>query len=204
MILKINPDNPQPRLIRKVAEVLQGGGVIAYPTDTIYALGCDLYQKEAHQRIRHLKKHLKTKRLSIICADFKDISKYAHIPNYAYRIMKKLIPGPYTFILQATKLVPKIMLTKQKSIGIRVPDHKIPLAFIRELEHPIITTSITKPDESLYNHPEEIDQLFGKSLNLVVDGGLIIAEHSSIIDFTGDQPMVLRKGKGDVSLFEEA
>jgi tRNA threonylcarbamoyl adenosine modification protein (Sua5/YciO/YrdC/YwlC family) len=117
--------------------------------------------------------------------------------------MKKLIPGSYTFVLQATKLVPKIMLTNQKSIGIRVPDHKIPLAFVRELEHPIITTSITKPDESLYNHPEEIDRLFGKSLNLVVDGGLIIAEHSSIIDFTGDQPVVLRKGKGDVSLFEE-
>jgi tRNA threonylcarbamoyl adenosine modification protein (Sua5/YciO/YrdC/YwlC family) len=199
MITKINPKNPQPRLIRKVAETLREGGVIAYPTDTVYGLGCDLYHKDAIERVHHLRKHSKNKRLSIICADLKDISNYAHVPDYAYRIMRSLIPGPYTFILEATKLVPKIMVTNQKTVGIRVPDNTISLALVRELGHPIITTSVIKPDESLYNDPEEIDQMFGKTLDLVIDGGTIVAEHSSIVDLTQDYPRVLRAGKGDVS-----
>jgi len=199
MILKINPVNPQPRLIRKVVDILQDGGVIAYPTDTIYGLGCDLYQKEAIQRIHRLKRHRKSKRLSIICADLKDISRYAHVPDYAYRMMKQLLPGAYTVILEATKLVPRIMLTDQRTVGIRVPDNAISLALVRELGHPIITTSVTKPDESLYNDPDEIDEMFGKSLDIVIDGGRIAARHSSMIDLTGDQPKVLREGKGDVS-----
>jgi tRNA threonylcarbamoyl adenosine modification protein (Sua5/YciO/YrdC/YwlC family) len=117
--------------------------------------------------------------------------------------MRTLVPGPYTFILAATKLVPKIMLTNQKTVGIRVPDNNISLALVRELEHPIITTSVKKPDESLYSDPEEIDQMFGKALDLVIDGGTIVAEHSTIIDFTGDQPQVLRQGKGEVGLINE-
>ncbi len=199
MIIKINQKNPQPRLIRKVAEVLKEGGVIAYPTDTIYGLGCDLYQKDAIERVHRLRKLSKNKRLSIICADLKDISNYAHVPDYAYRIMRSSIPGPYTFILEATKLVPKIMLTNQKTVGIRVPDNTISLALVRELGHPIITTSVIKPDESLYSDPEEIDQMFGKAIDLVIDGGTIVAEHSSIVDLTEDFPRVLRTGKGDVS-----
>ncbi|MCJ7662736.1 MAG: L-threonylcarbamoyladenylate synthase [Desulfobacterales bacterium] len=199
MIIKINPENPQLRLIRKVVDALKEGGVIAYPTDTIYGLGCDLYQKDAIERVHHLKKHSKHKRLSIICADLKDISNYAHVPDYAYRIMRSLIPGPYTFILEATKLVPKIMLTNQKTVGIRVPDNNISLALVKELEHPIITTSVIRPDESLYSDPEEIDQMFGKAVDLVIDGGTIVAAHSSIVDLTDDYPRVLRSGKGDVS-----
>jgi tRNA threonylcarbamoyl adenosine modification protein (Sua5/YciO/YrdC/YwlC family) len=203
MIIKINPQNPQQRLIRKVADTLKDGGIIAYPTDTIYGLGCDLYHKEAIEKIHHLKRLHKNKRLSIICEDLSDISKYAHVPDYAYRIMRTLIPGPFTFILEATKLVPKIMLTNQKTVGIRVPDNNISLALVRELEHPIITTSVKKPDESLYSDPEEIDQMFGKLLDWVIDGGTIVAEHSSIIDFTNDQPRVLRQGKGEVGLITE-
>jgi len=199
MILKINSDNPQRRSVKKVGDILREGGVIAYPTDTIYGLGCDLYIKDAITRVRRLKREKNNKRLSIICADLKDISNYAYVPDYAYRVMKQLIPGPYTFILEATKLVPKIMLTDQKTIGIRVPDHKIPLALLRELGHPIITTSVTKPDERLYNDPEEIEEMFGKSLDVVIDGGVIASEHSSIVDLTGDEPQVLRAGKGDVS-----
>jgi tRNA threonylcarbamoyl adenosine modification protein (Sua5/YciO/YrdC/YwlC family) len=199
MIIKINPDNPQPRLISKVVDALQKGGVIAYPTDTIYGLGCDLYQKDAIKRIHRLKRLSKNKRLSIICADLKDISKYAYVPDYAYRTMKTLIPGPYTFILEATKLVPKIMLTNQQTVGIRVPDNTISLALVKELGRPIITTSVTKPDESLYNDPEEIDQMFGRQLDMVIDGGIIMADHSSIIDLTDEYPHVLRPGKGDVS-----
>jgi tRNA threonylcarbamoyl adenosine modification protein (Sua5/YciO/YrdC/YwlC family) len=203
MIIKINPENPQQRLIRMVADTLRKGGVIAYPTDTIYGLGCDLYQKDAIKRIHHLKRHTKNKRLSIICADLKDISNYAYVPDYAYRTMKTLIPGPYTFILEATKLVPKIMLTNQKTVGIRVPNNTISLALVRELGHPIITTSVTKPDESLYNDPEEIDQMFGRQLDMVIDGGTIVAEHSSIIELTDDYPQVLRAGKGDVSFITQ-
>jgi tRNA threonylcarbamoyl adenosine modification protein (Sua5/YciO/YrdC/YwlC family) len=203
MIIKINLANPQLRLIRKVADTLKNGGVIAYPTDTIYGLGCDLYMKDAIKKIRHLKRESMNKHLSIICADLKDISNYAHVPDYAYRIMKSLIPGPYTFILEATKLVPKIMLTNQKTVGIRVPDNKISLTLVKELGHPIITTSVNKPDKSLYNDPEDIAQIFGKTLDLVIDGGTIVAEHSSIIDLTGDQPRILRVGKGDVSFIPE-
>ena len=203
MIIKINLQNPQQRLIRSVAETLKEGGVIAYPTDTIYGLGCDLYQKDAIKRIHYLKRHTKTKRLSIICADLKDISNYAYVPDYAYRTMKTLIPGPYTFILEATKLVPKIMLTNQKTVGIRVPDNTISLALVKELGHPIITTSVTKPDESLYNEPEEIDQKFGRQLDIVIDGGTIMAAHSSIVDLTDERPQILRSGKGDVSFIAE-
>jgi len=203
MIIKINAENPQLRLIRKVVDVLKEGGVIAYPTDTIYGLGCDLYQKDAIERVHRLRKLSKNKRLSIICADLKDISNYAHVPDYAYRIMRSLIPGPYTFILEATKLVPKIMLTNQKTVGIRVPDNTISLALVRELGHPIITTSVIKPDESLYSDPEEIAQIFGKALDLVIDGGTIVAAHSSIVDLTEDYPRVLRAGKGDVSFIRE-
>jgi tRNA threonylcarbamoyl adenosine modification protein (Sua5/YciO/YrdC/YwlC family) len=203
MIIRINPVNPQLRLIHKVTDTIKEGGVIAYPTDTIYGLGCDLYQKDAIKKIRRLKRDSMNKRLSIICADLKDISNYAHVPDYAYRIMKSLIPGPYTFILEATKLVPKVMLTNQKTVGIRVPDNKISLALVKELGHPIINTSVNKPDKSLYNDPEDIAQIFGKALDLVIDGGTMVAEHSSIIDLTGDQPQILRVGKGDVSFIPE-
>jgi tRNA threonylcarbamoyl adenosine modification protein (Sua5/YciO/YrdC/YwlC family) len=117
-------------------------------------------------------------------------------------MMKRLLPGAYTFILKATKLVPKIAMTKQKTVGIRIPDNKICLALVKELGHPIISTSVYKPDESLYNDPNEIEERFGKQLNLVIDGEVIVAEHSSIIDLSEDIPKVIRRGKGDVHLFE--
>lgn len=201
MILSINPKNPQMRLIRKVVEVLEKGGVIGYPTDTIYGVGCDLFHPEAIRKVHRLKKGEKKKPLSFICSDLKDISRYAYVSNQAYKIMKRLLPGPYTFILKATKLVPKIALTKQNTVGIRIPDNKICLALVKELGHPIISTSVYKPDESLYNDPAEIEERFGKELDVVIDGGIIVAEHSSIIDLSGDYPEVIRKGKGDVSLF---
>jgi tRNA threonylcarbamoyl adenosine modification protein (Sua5/YciO/YrdC/YwlC family) len=201
MIIIINPKNPQVRLIRKVVGVLEEGGVIGYPTDTIYGVGCDLFNPEAIQKIHRLKKMGK-KPLSFICSDLKDISRYAFVSTYAYKVMKRLLPGPYTFILKATKLVPKIAQTKQSTVGIRIPDNKICLALVKELGHPIISTSVSKPDEGLYNDPAEIEERFGKQLDLVIDGGVIVAEHSSMIDLTGDSPEVIRAGKGDVSLFQ--
>jgi tRNA threonylcarbamoyl adenosine modification protein (Sua5/YciO/YrdC/YwlC family) len=202
MIITINPKNPQRRLIRRVVEVLEGGGVIGYPTDTIYGVGCDLFNQDAIRKIHRLKKLEEKKPLSFICSDLKDISRYAYVSNYAYKIMKRQLPGPYTFVLKATKLVPKIAMTKQNTVGIRIPDNKICLTLVKELGHPIISTSVYKPDEGLFNEPAEIEERFGKQLDLVIDGGVIVAEHSSIVDLTGDSPKVIRKGKGDVSLFQ--
>ncbi len=201
MLLKINPKNPQPRLILKVAEVLNNGGLIGYPTDTIYGIGCDLFNKKAIARIYEIKGKDRHKPLSFICADLKDISKYAKVTNYAYKSMKKLLPGPYTFILEATHLVPKIMLTKRRTVGIRVPDNPIPLSIIRELGHPIISTSVTKPDEQLYNDPEEIHETLKGKIELVIDGERIVAEHSTIVDLTEEVPKIVRKGKGDIDYF---
>ena len=200
MILAINPKNPQIRLIRKVKDVLEKGGLIGYPTDTIYGVGCDLFNPEAIRKIHRLKKREKKKPLSFICADLKDISRYAYVSTQAYKIMKRLLPGPYTFILKATKLVPKIALTKQNTVGIRIPDNKVCLALVRELGHPIISTSVHRPDESLYSNPTEIEERFSKQLDLVIDGGIIVAEHSSIVDLAKDFPEVIREGQGDVNL----
>jgi tRNA threonylcarbamoyl adenosine modification protein (Sua5/YciO/YrdC/YwlC family) len=185
-----------------VVDVLEQGGVIVYPTDTVYGVGCDLFNPEAIQKIHRLKKMDGKKPLSFICSDLNDISRYAFVSNYAYKIMKRLLPGAYTFILKATKLVPKIAQTKQKTVGIRIPDNKICLALVKELGHPIISTSVSKPNEGLYNDPAEIEERFGKQLDLVIDGGVIVAEHSSIIDLTDDFPKVIRVGKGDVSLYQ--
>jgi len=202
MIIAINSTNPQSRLIRRVVEVLEGGGVIGYPTDTIYGVGCDLFNPEAIRKIHRMKKLEGKKPLSFICSDLKDISQYAYVSNYAYKMMKRLLPGAYTFVLKATKLVPKIAMTKQNTVGIRIPDNKICLALVKELGHPIISTSVYKPDEGLYNDPAEIEERFGKQLDLVIDGGVIVPEHSSIVDLTDDSPEVIRKGKGDVNLFQ--
>jgi len=202
MIITINTKNPQMRFIRKVVDVLKEGGVIGYPTDTIYGVGCDLFNPEAIRKIHRLKKTDGKKPLSFICSDLKDISRYAYVTNYAYRVMRRLLPGAYTFILKATKLVPKIAMTRQRTVGIRIPDNRICLALVKELGNPIISTSVYKPDEGLYNDPSEIEERFGKQLNLVIDGGVIVAGHSSIIDLTDDVPKVIRKGKGDISLFQ--
>lgn len=202
MIITINPKSPQSRSIRKVVEVLKAGGIIGYPTDTIYGVGCDLFNQEAIRKIHRLKKIEGNKPLSFICADLKDISHYAFVSNYAYKMMKRLLPGAYTFILRATKVVPKMAMTKQKTVGIRIPDNKICLALVRELGHPIVSTSVYKPDEGLFNDPNEIEERFGKKLDLVIDGGVIVAEHSSMVDLSDEIPRVIRKGKGDVSLFE--
>lgn len=200
-LVKINSQNPQRRLIRQVVEVLQAGGIIGYPTDTIYGIGCDLFNKSAIERIYKIKKFQKNKPLSFICADLKDISTYAYISDYAYKTMKRLLPGPYTFILRASRLVPKIMLTPRNTVGIRVPDNAICLAIVRELGHPIISTSVYKENEELFSDPDDIWERYNHQLDLVIDGGVIAAEHSSIINLSNDYPEVIRKGKGDISQF---
>jgi len=201
MLIRINPQNPQPRLIHRVVEVLNKGGVIAYPTDTVYGFGCSLYNKKGIGRIYLIKRSEKNRPFSFICADLKDISLYSKVSNYAYKTMKRLLPGPYTFILEGTKLVPKIMLTRRMTAGIRVPNNPICLAIVNELGHPIISTSAMLPGGEVLYDPAEIESKLGKVLDLVIDGGILVSEPSSIIDLTEDMPKVLRKGKGDVSLF---
>lgn len=201
-MIKINSQNPQMRFIRRVVEVLQNGGVIAYPTDTVYGFGCSLYDKKAIERIVQIKRSEKNRPFSFICADLKDISLYSKVSNYGYKTMKRLLPGPYTFILEGTKLVPKIMLTpKRKTAGIRVPNHPIALALVQELGHPIISASATLPGGEILYDPAEIEQKVGKLLDLIVDGGILVSEPSSVIDLTEDVPKIVRQGKGDVSPF---
>jgi tRNA threonylcarbamoyl adenosine modification protein (Sua5/YciO/YrdC/YwlC family) len=195
MIISINPQNPQQRLINRVCEVLDRGGLIAYPTDTFYGIGCDLYNKKGIQLIYKLKNRPLKQPFSIICDDLKEISRYAKVSNYAYKTMKRLLPGPYTFILEGSKLVPKIMLTKRKTVGIRVPDDNICLAIVRTLGRPIISTS------ALLDNPHSIQEAYSSYLEIVIDGGALYPSPSSVISLIGDVPEIIREGKGDVSSF---
>jgi len=201
MIIKINPDNPQERLLRKAVEVLTGGGLIAYPTDTCYAIGCDLYNLKGIGRIYHLKRRPSSKPFSFICHDLKNISEYARVGNYAYKAMKRLLPGPYTFVLEASRQVPKILQTRRRTVGIRVPDHPIALGLVGLLSHPIISTSASLPDGPVESDPYEIEIKFNPHLGLVIDGGPVAPEPSSIISMIDDVPEVIREGKGDISGF---
>jgi tRNA threonylcarbamoyl adenosine modification protein (Sua5/YciO/YrdC/YwlC family) len=202
MLLKINPINPQQRLIIKTVEVLKAGGIVVYPTDTHYGIGCDIMNKKAIERIYQLKQRNKNKPFSFICSDLKNISHYAKVSNYAYKTMRRLLPGPYTFILEGSKLVPKMMLTKRKTAGIRVPDNKICLALVRELGNPIISTSATMPDGSILDDASLIHDVYKKRIDVVIDGTSVSGNASSVISLIDDVPEVLRKGMGDVSIFE--
>jgi tRNA threonylcarbamoyl adenosine modification protein (Sua5/YciO/YrdC/YwlC family) len=201
MILKINPQNPQERLLRQAVQVLTDGGLIAYPTDTCYAIGCDLYNTKGIARIYQIKRRPLSKPFSFICADLKNISEYAQVGNFAYKTMKRLLPGPYTFVLEASRLVPKILQTKRRTVGIRVPDHPIALGLIRLLGHPIISTSASLPESPVESDPYEIEEKFKPHLDLVIDAGIILPAPSSIISFIDDVPEVIREGKGDVRAF---
>ena len=202
MLIEINPKNPQGRQIRRSVEILRSGGAIAYPTDTYYGIGCDILNKKAIQKIYQLKRRNKSKPFSFICSGLKNISHYANVSNYAYKTMKRLLPGPYTFILEGSRLVPKIMLTKRKTAGIRVPNHLICLALVKELGNPIITTSATKPDGTIINEPSFIHDFFRSRVDVVIDGGPVPGRPSSVISFIDDMPEVIRRGIGDVSIFE--
>jgi tRNA threonylcarbamoyl adenosine modification protein (Sua5/YciO/YrdC/YwlC family) len=201
MILEINPHNPQKRLIRRAVEILLNGGVIAYPTDTYYGIGCDIFNKNAIARVYQLKRRPKHKPFSFICSDFKNISQYAQVTNYAFKTMKRLLPGPYTFILQGSRLVPKIMLTKRKTAGIRVPDNAICLAMVQELGHPVLSTSATGPDGIILESLIEIEERLGHALDLVIDGGPVPSKPSSVVSLIDDSPEIIREGQGDVSIF---
>ena len=199
MILQINPENPQPRLVTRVAEALGQGGIIAYPTDTTYGIGCSIFNKRGIERIYLLKQRERKKPFSFICADLSEIARYARVSNYAYKVMKRFLPGPYTFVLNATSLVPDLLLTRQKTVGIRIPANRICLAVVRELGHPIITTSANRSGEEPIGDPSLVNDEMGAELDLVIDGGILTADVSSVVSLIDDVPAVLRAGIGDVS-----
>jgi tRNA threonylcarbamoyl adenosine modification protein (Sua5/YciO/YrdC/YwlC family) len=202
MLLEINPKNPQLRLIEQVVKLLKSGAVICYPTDTGYGIGCDLFNQKSIKQIIQLKRRPKLKPFSFMCSDLSDISRYAHVSNTAYRLLKKNLPGPYTFVLPGTKLVPKVMATKQKTVGIKVPSHPISKLLLKTLGNPIVNTSVQLEDEeTLFAEPFEIEQYLGNRIDLIIDGGAIYPDPSSVIDLTSDTPEVLRVGKGDVNPF---
>jgi tRNA threonylcarbamoyl adenosine modification protein (Sua5/YciO/YrdC/YwlC family) len=193
MLLSLNPDNPQKRLISKVVQVLDQGGLIIYPTDTFYGIGCDLFNKKSIKQIYQLKRRPLTKPFSFVCANLKDISLYAQVSNNAYRIMKRSLPGPYTFVLEGTRLVPKLMLTKRRTVGIRVPDNKICLAIVKSLGRPIISTSVN------LDEPSVIHDTYSSFVEIVIDGGVISHEPSTVVSLIDDNPEVIREGKGEIN-----
>ncbi len=202
MLLEINPINPQLRLIEQVVKSLKYGAIICYPTDTGYGMGCDLFNQKAIKQLVQLKKRPKDKPFSFMCSDLTDISQYAHVSNTAYRLLKKNLPGPYTFVLPGTKLVPKIMASKQKTVGIRVPTHPICKLLLETLGNPIVNTSVQLEDEEIkLAEAYAIEEYLGKRVELVIDGGPIYPDPSSVIDLTSDYPEILRVGKGDVNPF---
>jgi len=198
MILTINVSNPEPRKISQAVKVLEDGGVIAYPTGTVIGFGCDLYNKKAIEKVYKIKGIHKSKPLSFLCSDLSNIAKYARVPDSAYRVMRRLIPGPYTFILEATKQVPRLVLhQKRKQVGIRVPDHPVARALLNEFERPIISTSAGSVDEVLID-PAEIAEKF-KSIDMVLDAGTGGLTPSTVISFDEDGNMtVLREGAGEL------
>ncbi|MEA3486233.1 MAG: L-threonylcarbamoyladenylate synthase [Thermodesulfobacteriota bacterium] len=201
MLLKINAENPQIRLIKKAVQVLNDGGVVIFPTDTSYGMGCDLFNKRGIEKIYEIKKRSRKQPFSFICADLGDISNYAVVANYAYKIMKRLLPGPYTFILGASRLVPKILLPKRKEVGIRIPDNDICLSLVREFGSPIISTTVKSRDDEIITDPYIIEEELGHCIDLVIDGGILSPELSTVVSLMDDIPEIVREGKGDPDVF---
>ena len=203
--LHVNPDHPQPRHIGRAVEIFRTGGIGIYPTDTTYALGCDLYARRTIDRIYQLKGLDPKHPLSFLCSDLSEVARYAVVEDRNYRILRHHMPGQYTFVLQATREVPKVLQSNARTVGIRIPQNPVCIALIRELGHPIITTTVArgKDEDSAYiNDPDEIVAGFGRSIEVFLDAGLLVGEPSSVVDLTGQNPTILRRGSGDLSWLE--
>jgi tRNA threonylcarbamoyl adenosine modification protein (Sua5/YciO/YrdC/YwlC family) len=198
---ELHPVNPELRFINKAINILKEGGVIIYPTDTVYGIGCDIFNKQALDRVKEIKSNPDIKLLSFICPDLKDIAKYAKVSDYAYKTMKRLLPGPYTFILPAAKNVPKKLWSKRKTVGIRIPDHPVALKIVEGLGNPIVSTSTTTRKGELIIDPQEIKAVFNSQVDLMLASGNLSGKPSSVIDLSGEEPVVVRVGAGDITTF---
>ncbi len=193
----LNPEKPQQVLIEQVVSVLRDDGVIIYPTDTVYGLGCDIFNKKALEKIYRLKKRSKTKPMSFICADFVEIGQFALVSNQAFRLMRRVLPGAFTFITTASNLAPRTVIDKKKrTVGIRIPDNLFCLALVKALGNPIFTTSVNYSGEKVLFEPQEICEQFGNRVDAFIDSGVLGSEPSTIVDVTGDSVVVVRQGKG--------
>ncbi len=202
-ILQLHPEHPQKRHVDRVVESLHRGGVIVYPTDTVYGLGCDIFNRKAINRIYQIKQAPAGKPLSFVCSDLKDLARYAkNISNASYRMMKRLLPGPYTFILEASRDVPKFMIGKRRTVGIRVPDNRICLEIVRALGRPVLSTSIVAAEDGIaMNDVESIASRFGGAVDVIADGGVIVSTPSTVVDLTGEEPEILRASAGEADLY---
>ena len=201
-LISIHPDNPQVARIKEVVEVLKKGGVVIYPTDTVYGMGCDIFNPKALERVYQLKGIKPGKsNFSIICNDLSNIAEYARVSNAAFKLMKRVLPGPFTFVLPATGKIPRLLEVKKKTIGIRVPDHQIPRAIVQELGNPIITTSLQEQEAGIEysTNPELIFEQMKKLVDMVIDGGIGGHIPSTIVEYTEDEPHIIREGLGDLS-----
>ncbi len=201
----IHPESPQPRLMNQAVVILRQGGVVAYPTDSSYALGCCLGDKSAMDRIRKLRQISAEQDMTLVCRDLSEIASYAHVNNSAFRMMKSMTPGPYTFLLKAKRDVPRRLLhPKKRTIGIRVPDNQITLALLDCLGEPLTSISLVLPDETLpETDPGEIEQKIGRQVDLIIDGGAGGLDFTTVIDMTNDEPLIVRAGKGSEDLLME-
>lgn len=199
-LLHIHPDNPQPRLLNQVVECLRNGGIIIYPTDTVYAMGCDIHNNRAVEKLSHLKGiKVKKNNFSMICYDLSHIAEYARVSNSTFKIMKKVLPGAFTFILPATNQLPKLLQTNRKTIGIRIPDHSIPRSIVDLLGNPIITTSVKDDADDINEYPNDIDVIYEMNKNkvdLIIDAGWSGITASTVIDATTDSLEIIRQGAG--------
>ena len=203
MILEIDPIEPEPWLLARAAQVLRDGGVVVMPTDTVYGMTCGITHHEAIRKIYKLKDMDPKKPLSILVGDMTMVGRYARaVTTPSFRLLKRVLPGPYTFIFEASPDVPKIMLRKRRTIGIRMPDNPIALALLAEMGEPLLSSSILDPEDAFVNDPEEIDRSIGDRVELVIDGGVLPHVPSTVIDLSGSQPVLLREGKGDVDTLE--
>lgn len=200
----IHPDNPQGRLINQAVSIVRSGGVIIYPTDSGYAIGCGLGDKKAMDRIINIRNVDKFHNFTLVCKDLSEIANFARVDNTAFRVIRHLTPGPFTFIFKGTKEVPKRVLNdKRKTIGIRVPDNKIALALLAELGEPLMSSTLLLPgDEFAESDPDEMRARLEKHVDLIIHGGFLGEKPTSVIDFTDGEPVILRRGEGDVSQFE--
>ena len=200
MLLKVHEQNPHMRALRSAVDVLRNGGLIVYPTDTIYGLGCDLHNKKALEKLYRIKDMDEKSPLSFISPDLSNVSQYAQVGNRAYRLMNKCLPGPFTFILPAMKEVNRYMLYKRKQIGIRVPESNVCRMLTQELGNPIINTSVPLWGEKVLNSGEVIEEHFGRQIDLVLDIGVLVSEPSTVVDLSGDEYAIIRQGKGEITL----